>query len=74
MICRELGNSIYVGDADLEVEHLKCIAYEQIVVLGDCYSCMLLHFENPVTSLLVNLLAEIAIDLYYRSHKKKLLQ
>ena len=27
----------------LEVEHLKCIAYEQIVVLGDCYSCMLLH-------------------------------
>ena len=43
MICQELGNSIYVGDADLEVEHLKCIAYEQIVVLGDCYSCMLLH-------------------------------
>lgn len=28
MICRELGNSIYVGDADLEVEHSKCIAYE----------------------------------------------
>ena len=25
---------------------------------------------DPVTSLLVNLLAEIAIDLYYRSHKK----
>lgn len=26
--------------------------------------------EDPVTSLLVNLFAEIAIDLYYRCHKK----
>ena len=43
MICRESGKSIYVGDVDLEVEHLKCIAYEQTVVLGGCHSSVRLH-------------------------------
>ena len=43
MICQESGNSIYVGDADLEVEYLKCIAYEQTVVLGSCHSSVRLH-------------------------------